>query len=483
MWKKNGRLSPPLSFRQENQNRTIRLKKHPKPFTDEDTESIVCDGTRVVSPQILEPSDYLYGDGPCANAFTKANACAALTCIQKEIPAPYSYVLRKSTLTEPLPRNGSSSSSEQRYGAWAVTPVSFAHDQVGMNIFDGSFVVGREQRIHSARRKSGDFHSPIWAYGTRWAEFLLDEDKPGKLVAVLYEKESNLIFFSVVCGYTGTDRNLYVDQVVNYSTRKHRGLCAPFFDYLFNYIFYHPKWICNTVSLQCVMDFANQGRSFNCYMRAIGTYFPVFGIQGFYALGLAVQTKNRTNEQLAERVHKMLSGLYDTSRSPALRIPSMPSIVWYRVYDDNLILRYKSYNLEKPAYSWGPQTKSRQASSSQVTYTAPRTPSAVKSTPSKRAIQNYDTVHQVREAFQFPLLREKVRAFKTRLRAETHPVKRYKLKLEMHQELSDLLHKTKELHQQLLRGHVVDHAYSMAVGIWVRGVKHYEEVWDKIKRL
>lgn len=479
-----------LSFRQEKQERTLRMKKHPKPFTDtEIVESIRCDGPRVVSPQILQPSDYLYGDGRCANAFTEADACAALTCIRKEIPAPYSYVLRKSTLTVPL------NPSSKGYGTWAITPVSFAHDQVGMSIFDGSFVVGRQECIRPDRRQSIDFQIPYWAHRPGGIAFDLDQQNTGRLVAVLYEKESNLIFFSIVCEYTGAERHVYVDQVVNYSTRKHRGLCAPFFDHLFNYIFYHPKWICNTVSLQCVINFANQGRSFSCYMRAIGTYFPVFGIRDYTAgrtkpqLGLAVQTKNRTLDQLAESVHKMFTS--SDAPSPLLRMNSQLAMIWHRVYDDNSIIRNQFSPANTPAYTWEPQTKSTQASG-----TLPRTPSALQ--PSRAKVRP-DLLRALRDTFQFPLMREKVRALKARLRDEPHPVKRYTLKMDMHEEFSAILRTVRTTYPEAYQAWLHKTAdekdlfwtsplYQLQISpdlqeMFDSGVRYYEEEWDKIKRL
>jgi len=292
-------------------------------------------------PNGLAPDRYLYTK-PCAQTFMKSSCENGLSCIYNQIPKPYAFAM------------GTANAKIAGNNANVIVPLGFQEDAVGMYIFDET-MLGDETTLSTERTKSKDYFDPHWMANIQDSEFRTFSPKTStrkeiKIMAVLFNQQTKHIFFTVYTYFYPAMRRLYVKEVVNYSTSRFRGYCTKIFDQLINYVYYHPLLSCNEVNLQCLINQRNQGRTLSCYMRSIGTYFPVYYTpstdddalfhtgyrqlgEGKFkgSLGIALDTKGKEYKELENALYQTFNY---TPKDPKWHVPS---ITWFRVYENGFM--------------------------------------------------------------------------------------------------------------------------------------------------
>jgi hypothetical protein len=306
----------------------------------------------------LSADDYLQPS--CARL---SDMRSTLQCLYDTIPRPYTFSLAYApdfiSKKNPL----------------VVVPHAFLDNKdVGMCILDES-MLNLPAKFTPKRTKSADFHIPPWAEESFvTGRVLAPKEYLAPLVqirAVLYDKKTKHVFFTIVAKFTTKSRLFYISEVINTRPTTYRGFCSRFFDQLINYMYYHPKLSCNEVRLECLISDANQGKTLYCYMQVIGSYFPVYltvspdpeqmfdqvrealykgyeagdpyvflketsdgtsVVPGTIVLGLAMKTKDKTLQQLLQNLERTFS----TTQFQLIPEEDMyyyPMISWFRVYD------------------------------------------------------------------------------------------------------------------------------------------------------
>lgn len=292
-------------------------------------------------PNGLAPDRYLYTK-PCAQTFTQSSCENGLNCIYNQIPRPYAFAV------------GTANAKIAGNHPNVILPLGLQEDAVGMYIFDES-MLDDETTLTTSRTKSKEYFDPFWITDITTSEFnsfrpKAPTTKEIKIMAVLFNQQTKHIFFTVYTYFYPSLRRLYVKEVINYSTSRFRGYCTKIFDQLINYIYYHPLLSCNEVNLECLINERNQGRTLACYMRAIGTYFPVYYMpstddenlaqteyrklgEGKFkgSLGIALDTKGKEYKELENALYQTFKY---TPKNPTWHTPQ---ITWFRVYENGFM--------------------------------------------------------------------------------------------------------------------------------------------------